>query len=85
MKKIYKKYTLADKRKYWGDKMNKLFDIQCGKNARNRTKKEQDKFLYAQGFYVASKNGKLSNNFNELKSPQKLGQIAGFKAKYYDK
>lgn len=85
MAKNYKKYTLADKRKYWGDKMNKLFDIKCGKNARKHTKQEENKYLYAQGFYVASKNGKLSNNFNEMKTPQQLGQIAGFKAKIYDK
>ena len=85
MAKKYKKYSLAEKRKYWGAKMNNLFDIQVGKNGRKRTKKEEQEFLYAQGFYSASKSGKLSSKFNDMEAPQQFGQIAGFKAKAYDK
>ena len=85
MAKRYKKYSLAEKRKYWGDTMNNLFDIQVGKNGRKRTKQEERKFLYAQGFYSASKSGKLSSKFNDMETPQQFGQIAGFKARAYDR
>lgn len=85
MAKKYKKYSLAEKRRYWGGKMDYLFDIQRGKNGRKRTKQEEQMFLYAQGFYSASKTGKLSSKFNDMKTPQQFGQIAGFKAKAYDK
>lgn len=85
MTKKYKKYSFAEKRKYWGDKMNYLFDIQRSKNGRNRTKQEEQMFLYAQGFYSASKTGKLSGKFNDMEISRQFGEIAGFKAKAYDK
>lgn len=84
MAKQYKKYTLVQKQKYWNDKLDYLFSVKQGKNGRLHTKKEQQMFLYAQGFCSASKSGRLSKKFNDMEMSQQFGQIAGFKAKSYD-
>lgn len=79
MRKSYKKYSLADKRKYWGDKLDYL------SQKRNRTNKESSQLRYAQGFYISSSYGKLTRNFNDLDLPNQIGQLNGFKAKKYNK
>lgn len=84
MAKQYKKYTLAQKQKYWNNRLDYLFNIQRGKNGRLHTDKERQEFLYAQGFCSASKSGRLSNKFNDMEMSQQFGQIAGFKAKLYN-
>ena len=85
MSKLIKQYSFAEKRKFWGSELDRLFNIQVGKNGRKRTKAEQERFEYAQGFYSSSKNGNLSKNFNDLTFPKQLGEIAGFKAKKTNK
>ena len=75
MTKKFKKYTFAEKRNYW----KKVVDIEFEKKV--KTNKTTNKFKYAIGFLISSKNGRLSSNFNNLERPEQLGQIAGFKAK----
>lgn len=79
MNKKYKKYTLAEKRKYWGSQLDYL------SNKKKRTKEESNKLRYAQGFYASSKNGKITRDFNELDKPNQIGQLNGFKANMYNK
>lgn len=84
MTKYFKKYTLAEKRKYWVNNLNLLYDVKCGKNGRALTKEEQSKYLYSQGFCSSSKNGKISSKFNDMPNSYKFGEIAGVKAKLRD-
>lgn len=79
MRKIYKRYSLADKRKYWGNKLDYL------SQKKNKTKEESAQMRYAQGFYISSKNGKLTKDFNDLDLSNQIGQLNGFKAKKYNK
>lgn len=79
MNKKYKKYTLVEKRKYWGSQLDYL------SNKKKRTKEESNKLRYAQGFYVSSKNGKITRDFNDLDKPNQIGQLNGFKANMYNK
>lgn len=79
MNKEYKKYTLAEKRKYWGSQLDYLF------SKKQRTKEESDKLRYAQGFCTSSKNGKITRDFNDLDKSNQMGQLNGFKANKYNK
>lgn len=76
MQKKYKKYSLADKRKYWLNVFDKETRLRT-----NHKKFNKDRRDYAYGFILGSKSG-MSKKFNEYKSnSQKFGMIAGVKSK----
>lgn len=85
--KKYNKYSLSEKRSYWGSVADKYFDILSGQGTPKRklTKEEKQKIDYAQGFLLSSKRGRISTNFNELDYSSQIGQIKGFKSKKNEK
>ena len=60
-KKIFKKFNLQDKKKYWA----KQLDIEVQKRIKNGNNKPSTRQLYATGFLTSVKNGRLSSNYDK--------------------
>lgn len=75
----YIKYSLSEKRKYWGDVLDNEFEL------KKKTNKNSNKLKYAVNFLICSKSGKLSKDFDSLDYSSQLGQIRGCESKRLDK
>lgn len=80
-KKIFKQFSLQDKKKYWA----KQLDVEVQKRIENGNNKPSTRQLYATGFLTSVKNGRLSQGYDKQEDANKLGQLAGLKARIKNK
>ena len=74
-------YSLQDKKKYWA----KQLDVEYQKRLENGSNKPTTRQLYATGFLSSVKKGHLSQNYDNQGNANKLGQLAGLKARIKNK
>ena len=79
--KKYKKYSLQDKKKYWASQLDSEFQ----KRIKSGADKPSSRHLYASGFLTTVKNGRLSQTYDKAENANKLGQLAGLKARIKNK
>lgn len=70
--KQYKRYSRAQKIKYWADVLD-------SSPTYYRTDLEDERYEYAHGFLRAANWGTIDPKFNELSDSRKMGNIAGYR------
>lgn len=85
VKNSNKNFSLEEKRKYWGNEINRLFEIKK-KDSELYEREYRNRDMYATGFYYTSKNGKFPIAcINRFGDSMVEGCIAGWRAFKFDK